>query len=115
MLMKRAVTPKFLLTAEMTPTDEADFDAWYRQEHLEMLRKVPGYRCSKRYKIGAPVPLLTRGEPPQFLAIHECDHLDGFGGAEAKELNGTEWSQKQIKGAKVMVARAWEKVFDKGF
>jgi hypothetical protein len=109
------VTPKFLLMAEMTPVDEADFDKWYREEHLRMLSKIPGYRCSKRYKLGPAVPVLTRGEPPQFLAIHECDFLEGFGGVEAHELNGTEWTQRQVKGAKVMVVRAWKRTFDKGF
>jgi hypothetical protein len=99
----------------MSPTDEADFDAWYRKEHLDMLAKVPGYRCSKRYKFGPVVPVLSLNEAPSYLAIHECDYLEGFGGQEAKELNETEWTVKHIKEAKVFIVRSWEKVFDIGF
>jgi hypothetical protein len=54
----------------MNPTNEADFEKWYREEHLEMLSKLPGYRRSLRYKIGPQNPL-TQGETQPYLAIHE--------------------------------------------
>jgi len=109
------VAPKFAITVEMQPSDEADFDAWYQKEHLDMLSKVPGYRCSKRYKLGVPVGYLTIGSPAPFLAIHEFDFLSGLGGPEAQECNGTEWTKRQIGAAKVFVVRAWERLFEQGF
>jgi antibiotic biosynthesis monooxygenase (ABM) superfamily enzyme len=99
----------------MQPTDEEDWDKWYREEHLDMLSKVPGYRRSQRYRIGAPVPVLTRGEPIKYLTVHEFDHLDGMGGPESQALSTTEWTKKNVAGAKAMIVRGFERVFAKGF
>jgi hypothetical protein len=109
------VAPRFIITVEMQPTDEKDFDRWYREEHLDMLSKVPGYRRSQRYKIGNPVPGLTQGEPTKFFTIHELDHFDGMTGPEATALNTTEWTQKNISESKVFVVRGFENVFAEGF
>ena len=57
----------------MNPSDEEDFEKWYREEHLELLSKLPGYRRSLRYKIGPRSPL-TKGETQPYLAIHEVCH-----------------------------------------
>jgi hypothetical protein len=45
----------------MNPEDPDDFEKWYREEHLELLSKLPGYQRSLRYKIGPRTPL-TQGE-----------------------------------------------------
>jgi hypothetical protein len=99
----------------MEPTDEEDWHKWYREEHLDMLSKVPGYRRSQRYKVGTPVPVLTRGEPTKYLVIHEFDYLKGMGGSEAQALNNTEWTKKHIADAKVMIIRAFKRIFAEGF
>lgn len=99
----------------MEPTNEEDWDKWYREEHLDLLSKVPGYRRSQRYKIGVPVPILTRGTPVKFLTVHEFDFLSGFAGPEASKLNGTEWTKRQVGDAKVMIVRAFEKIHAEGF
>lgn len=54
----------------MNPSDEQDFERWYREEHLHLLSKLPGYRRSTRWKIGPRTPL-TQGETQPYLAIHE--------------------------------------------
>lgn len=54
----------------MNPSDEEDFEKWYREEHLNLLAKIPGYRRSLRYKIGPRTPL-TQGETQPYLAVHE--------------------------------------------
>ena len=54
----------------MNPENPEDFEKWYREEHLELLSKLPGYRRSLRYKIGPRTPL-TQGETEPYLAIHE--------------------------------------------
>ena len=62
----------------MDPKDEADYDAWYREEHLDVLHKVPGYRRSQRYKLGPPVEDLTLEKAPPYVAIHEVDDVNRF-------------------------------------
>ena len=106
--------PPFLLTVEMDPIDDADFDKWYREEHLDMLHKLPGYRRSLRYVIGPKTPL-TMGEPPRYLAIHEIDDLRGFDSKEAEAANATPWTVKHLGESKVFIPRAWELVDSQGF
>jgi hypothetical protein len=114
-MLTSEVAPRFILTVEMEPVDEKDWDRWYREEHLNMLNTLPGYRRSQRYKIGNPVPVLTRGEPTKFFAIHELDHFDGMSGPEAHATNNTEWTKKHVAEAKVMIVRGFEKVQAEGY
>ncbi|KAJ9503579.1 hypothetical protein H2202_000718 [Exophiala xenobiotica] len=108
--------PPFLLTVEMEPTgqNEGDFEDWYRQEHLELLSKLPGYRRSLRYVIGPKTPL-TQGEPPKYLAIHEVDNPQAFDGKEAEAANTTKWTVKHINEAKTFTPRMWQRVTAEGF
>ncbi|KAK4941666.1 hypothetical protein LTR10_018405 [Elasticomyces elasticus] len=108
--------PPYLLTVEMEPSEanEKDFEDWYRQEHLDLLSKLPGYRRSLRYVIG-PKAFNTQGEPPKYLAIHEIDDVHAFDGKEAEAANTTPWTTKHLKEAKTFIPRMWEKVYSKGF
>jgi uncharacterized protein (TIGR02118 family) len=104
-----------LLTAEMEPVDEEDFEKWYRQEHLDMLSKLPGYRRSLRYTIGSKTPM-TQGEPAKYLAIHEVDDLrTAFDSKEAEAANTTPWTAKHIGESKQFIARGWELIHSQGF
>jgi hypothetical protein len=98
----------------MEPADEADLDKWYREEHLDMLHKLPGYRRSSRYILGPRTPV-TEGDPPKYLAIHEMDELAGLDGKEAEAANNTPWSVKNIKESKAFVGRAWKLLYSQGF
>lgn len=109
------VAPPFIVTVEMDPKDEADFDAWYRQEHLDLLRKVHGYRRSQTYKIGPRVPVLTLGEPPRYLAVHEVDNVKAFTTGPEAEAAWTEWTKKQVEETEVFIVRGWGKVRAVGF
>jgi len=102
------------MTVEMQPQDEDDFDKWYREEHLDMLHKLPGYRRTARYQIG-PELLWTEGKPPKYLAIHEMDHWNGLDGKEAEAANTTPWTVKHVTESKPFVLRAWEKIYSQGF
>ena len=108
--------PSYVLTVEMEPSEanEKDFDDWYRQEHLNLLSKLPGYRRSLRYVIGPKTPI-TQGEPPKYLAIHEIDNVHAFDGKEAEAANTTPWTTKHIEEAKTFIPRMWEKVYSQGF
>ena len=98
----------------MNPSDEGDFEKWYREEHLDLLHKLPGYRRSARYVIGPTTPL-TKSEPPKYLAIHEMDSLDGFGGKEAEAANTTPWTKKHIADSKPFIPRGWQLIHPEGF
>ncbi|KIX06604.1 uncharacterized protein Z518_04580 [Rhinocladiella mackenziei CBS 650.93] len=106
--------PPFILTVEMDPVDETDFDRWYREEHLDMLHKLPGYRRSLRYVIGPETPL-TVGQPPKYLAVHEIENLRAFDGKEAEAANTTPWTVKHLKESKAFVPRGWELIYSQGF
>lgn len=99
----------------MEPVDEPDFENWYREEHLEQLSKLPGYRRSSRYILGPKTPL-TLGEPGRFLAIHEVDQIKkAFDSKEAEAANTTPWTVKHINDSKIFIPRAWELLHSEGF
>ena len=83
----------------MNPEDPDDFEKWYREEHLDMLAKLPGYHRSLRYKIGPDTPL-TEGPTQPFLAIHFVDDISAFSSKEAEAANVTPWTVKHIEHSK---------------
>jgi hypothetical protein len=80
----------FLLNAmNVAPEGEADFNAWYDQEHLPLLSKVPGTLAARRYRSG-PDPDGSH----RYVAIY---HLSGPEVAESaawKAAVDTEWSAR---------------------
>ena len=62
-------TSPHILVVYMNPEDPEDFEKWYREEHLALLARLPGYHRSLRYKLGPKTPL-TQGETQPYLAIH---------------------------------------------
>lgn len=74
---------------------EADFDAWYRKQHLDMLAMCEGYRRSTRYE-------RVDGVKPRFLALHEwaCKPED-LPDEMVEQVCETEWSRKILGEAKV--------------
>ncbi|KAK5163804.1 uncharacterized protein LTR77_010478 [Saxophila tyrrhenica] len=103
-----------ILCVYMNPADVDDFEKWYREEHLGLLAKLPGYRRSLRYKIGSRTPL-TKGETQPFLAIHEVDDVSAFGSKEAEEANATPWTVKHIKESNPFIARAFKRISEQGY
>ena len=83
----------------MNPQDVEDFEKWYREEHLDMLSKLPGYHRSLRYKIGPRTPL-TQGETEPYLAIHFVNDVSAFESQEAADANATSGSIKHIQESK---------------
>jgi hypothetical protein len=74
---------------------EADFDAWYRKQHLDMLAMCEGYRRTTRYE-------RVDGEKPRFLALHEwaCKPED-LPTEQIEQVAKTEWSLKILSEAEV--------------
>jgi hypothetical protein len=78
-------------TAAIEPAagTEAEFDEWYRKQHLDMLSMLDGYRRSTRY---------AKDDAPKQLAIHEFN--DASPPTKIGLVLGTEWSKKMLGGAK---------------
>lgn len=105
-----------MVTAEMQPRDPVDFDKWYREEHLHMLSKLPGYRRSLRYKLGPRTPLTEGDDPPRFLAIHEVDDaVKALSGKEIEDVNATEWTKKNVSESDAFIARGWRLLHKEGY
>jgi hypothetical protein len=98
-----------LISAALTPAagKEADFDAWYRQEHLPLIGECAGYRRSRRFKLVNATALdeFKRIEPqvPSYLAIHEFDGEE-LPMSELAKVDETEWSKKVVAGLESMEA-----------
>lgn len=105
-----------ILTAEMHPKDPADHDKWYREEHLELLSKIPGYRRTVRYSAGAPTPMTKADPVPSALAIHEFEDAGkAFATKELAAASDTEWTKKHMKESDPYVARGWRLIASEGF
>jgi hypothetical protein len=105
-----------IIAVEMHPKDAQDLDRWYREEHLDLLAKVPGYRRTLRYKIGPRTPLMGEDVVPGFLAIHEVEDVGkALGSEEAVKMNETEWTKRVIGDCDIFVARGWRLVKAMGY
>lgn len=78
-----------LLAVWWTPapgTDE-DFNAWYGEEHIPLLMKVPGWLRIRRYS------LLT-GNGPRYLALHDLTSEGALGEPAHAAAGQTPWWQR---------------------
>lgn len=65
-------------------------DKWYREEHVEMLSKVPGWLRSRRFVTSSIDPKA----PYELLALHEYKPKNGLGGKEFQAATSTPWTQE---------------------
>lgn len=75
-----------MVETDVLPEHEADFNAWYAQEHLPGLAAVPGTIRAARYR--------RRHGAPRYLA---CYHLTSPATMERPQwlaVRGTEWSSR---------------------
>ena len=87
---------------------EADFDAWYRKQHLDMLAMCTGYRRTTRYK-------RIDGVEPRYLALHEWDcKPEAMPAEQIKQVTSTEWSRKIIGEARVFERDVFELIQEQG-
>lgn len=93
-----------IISAALTPAPgtDADFDAWYRQEHCRDVSLCPGHRRTRRYKLTfARQNRKDSSEneldsPPVYLALHEFDGEELP--AELQKTAETEWAKKSMGG-----------------
>ena len=83
--------------------DEADLDAWYRKQHLDMLSMCRGYRRSTRYcRYG------DADAGPRYLALHEyaCEPEE-LPSEQILKTRETEWARDVLGKAKVFEREVW--------
>ncbi|MFN0071825.1 MAG: DUF4286 family protein [Chloroflexota bacterium] len=76
----------YIVTAEVEPDWEADFNRWYDEEHVPNLLTVPGYRSGRRY-------VAVEGEP-KYMAFWEIDSMDAYRSHEHDIAVNTPWTAR---------------------
>ena len=69
---------------------KAELDKWYREEHVDMLSKVPGWLRTRRYVTSSIDPKA----PIEYLALHEYAPKNGLNGEEFKAATSTPWTNE---------------------
>lgn len=75
------------------PEKQAEHDRWYREEHFEMLSRVPGWRRSRLFRTAAIDP----SAPRESLALHEYAPVNGLGGPEHTAAMNTPWRERLMR------------------
>jgi len=75
------------------PEKQAEHDRWYREEHFEMLSRVPGWRRSRLFVTAA----IDSSAPRESLALHEYAPVNGLGGEAHQAAMNTPWRQRLMK------------------
>ena len=67
--------PDFVISAGFTPADDADYDKWYREEHLKEISGIRGWRKTSRWALDFARQNRSTGadnhlpQPPKFLTL----------------------------------------------
>nr|OQO31167.1 hypothetical protein B0A51_01898 [Rachicladosporium sp. CCFEE 5018] len=102
-----------IVAVAIEPAEGGDdeLDHWYRDEHLELLAKVPIYLRTSRYKLLRPSRSLGRHLPPSHLALHEytsSKELLNYALQHGPLAPETEQSKRVLGGAKHVERTVWD-------
>lgn len=87
------------------PDKEADYHAWYDQEHGLKLTQVPGWWAARRYALAK---VYGETETANFYGINFYDADNGLGGPEW-QAGVTEWTLRiRSNAAKPNIRRVWK-------
>jgi len=85
--------PAVLLVSISVPAAaEDDMLAWYTEEHIPMLLKVPGWLRIRRYR-------LVSGSAPTWLSLHEIKGAEVFEEPAYKAASSTPWRNRVVDSA----------------
>ena len=77
------------------PKNLEEFNAWYEEEHTDLLSKVPGWLRTRRFILAegnGPAPPLI-----ECLALHDYAAKNGLGGPEHDVARSTPWRSEVMK------------------
>jgi pimeloyl-ACP methyl ester carboxylesterase len=72
---------------------EEELDKWYKEEHVPMLMKVPGWLRTRRFVTAS----IEGKDEKEYLALHEYSPENGLGGKEFQDAVSTPWAEKIAK------------------
>jgi hypothetical protein len=75
-----------LISMNVAPEHEAEFNDWYNQEHLDALASVPGVLRARRYR--------GKGATQRYAAIYHFADPDVINSASWKTAANTPWTEK---------------------
>jgi hypothetical protein len=77
----------YIVATDVLPEHEADFNAWYEQEHLPGLAAVPGTVQAARY-------VSLDGAGPRYHACYDLADRAAFNSPAWLAVRGTAWSSR---------------------
>ena len=66
-------SPLSIVTTDVDPAHESEWDRWYTESHLPGVLNVPGYTCGARFRRLEHPALENFNTGPKYLAIYECE------------------------------------------
>ena len=81
------------LTLKEGQDKEEELAKWYKEEHIPLLSKVPGWRRTRRFVTSSLEPERQK----EWLALHEYAPENGLGGPEFQAAVSTEWNERIYK------------------
>jgi pimeloyl-ACP methyl ester carboxylesterase len=78
------------MSLRLYPGKEEELNKWYREEHIPMLSKVPGWLRTRRY-VTSPI---QGADYVEYLALHEYAPKNGLGGEEFQAATSTPWAKE---------------------
>lgn len=75
-----------LVSMDIDPAVEDEFNDWYTTEHIPLLRQVEGVQRARRFRA-------LRGAP-RYVALYEMDRADRYAGATWRAANETPWMKR---------------------
>lgn len=97
-------TPRYLVanSVDFQPGMQDEYNAWFEQEHVPLLAKIPGWRRSRRFTLldnGITGTAAQGGEAdsvPRTLGLHEYDNDAPESTPEFKAALDTPWRAKLV-------------------
>lgn len=85
-----------------TPEKEEELNKWYRDEHLTLLSKVPGFIRARRYKLVSNVELAGKADPNSpaavfpYVTLYDMETDTYSSTPEFKDALSTPWTVKVL-------------------
>ena len=97
-----------LTSMDIDPSDEADFNRWYDQEHLEERVAIEGFIEARRY--------VAEQGSPKYLCLYSTESIDVLNSEpyRARLANPTEWSVTTMAKFKNMIRSVARITISKG-
>ena len=78
--------PISIVTADVDPAHELEWDRWYTESHLPSLLRVPGYVDGARFRRLDHPAVRGLNTGPKYLAIYECESEEALPALQPGEL-----------------------------